>query len=61
MVVLDQTGVKEHERCIRCGRPLKSAESRQRGYGVVCWLKAQNIQKVSEVETVLPENAKKLF
>lgn len=61
MVVLDKTDVKEHERCIRCGKPLKSAESRQRGYGAVCWRKTQKIQKAAEAETVLPENAKKLF
>ena len=27
---------KEHEYCLRCGRRLKTVESRMRGYGSVC-------------------------
>ena len=27
--------------CKRCGRKLKSMESRERGYGKLCWEKAQ--------------------
>lgn len=27
--------------CKRCGRKLKSTESRERGYGKSCWEKAQ--------------------
>lgn len=31
----------EHIKCLRCGRRLKSEQSRQLGYGQVCWEKAQ--------------------
>jgi hypothetical protein len=31
--------------CKRCGRKLKSAESRERGYGKSCWEKAQTTLK----------------
>lgn len=27
--------------CIRCGRPLKSKESQERGYGPTCWKKSK--------------------
>lgn len=30
---------KEYDRCLRCGRKLKSAENRLRGYGKICWQK----------------------
>ena len=29
----------EHTKCIRCGRRLKSPETKERGYGDVCWKK----------------------
>lgn len=28
--------VKEHEYCLRCGRKLKTPETRLKGYGSVC-------------------------
>lgn len=27
---------KEYEYCLRCGRKLKSVETRRKGYGIVC-------------------------
>lgn len=39
-----------YERCIRCGRKLKTDESKELGFGKVCWKKQQ-------VETA----SKKLF
>ena len=29
----------EHEYCLRCGRKLKTADARKRGYGTVCYEK----------------------
>lgn len=29
----------EHSFCLRCGRPLKSMETRLRGYGNICYKK----------------------
>ena len=29
----------KHIRCIRCGRLLKDAEAKERGYGPICWQK----------------------
>lgn len=29
----------EHEYCLRCGRKLRSQESRQLGYGITCYKK----------------------
>lgn len=31
----------EHIKCLRCGRRLKSEQSRQLGYGQICWEKSQ--------------------
>lgn len=30
---------KEHERCLRCHRKLKTAEARKLGYGKICYEK----------------------
>ena len=30
---------KEHTKCVRCGRRLKSQEAKERGYGTICWKK----------------------
>lgn len=30
---------KCYERCLRCGRHLKSDEAKERGFGVKCWEK----------------------
>lgn len=35
----------EHIKCLRCGRRLKNAESRQLGYGQICWEKANIVPK----------------
>ena len=31
--------MKEYTHCIRCGRKLKTDESKERGFGKVCWEK----------------------
>ena len=31
----------EHKVCLRCGRKLKSEQSRQLGYGEICWKKRE--------------------
>lgn len=31
----------EHEHCLRCGRKLRTAEARLRGYGLICFKKMQ--------------------
>lgn len=36
---------KEHEYCLRCGRKLKSAEARIKGYGTICERKIKHSQK----------------
>ena len=36
---------KEHEYCLRCGRKLKNAEARLKGYGIVCEKKMKREQK----------------
>lgn len=36
---------KEYDKCLRCGRKLKSAENRLRGYGETCWKKVEVKQK----------------
>lgn len=33
--------------CKRCGRMLKTAEARERGYGKICWEKQQNSNQSS--------------
>ena len=33
---------KEYDRCLRCGRKLKSPENRKIGYGPICLKKSQN-------------------
>ena len=42
---------KEYDRCLRCGRKLKTFENRARGFGKVCWEKSKKNAK----------NSKKLF
>lgn len=37
---------KEYEFCLRCGRKLKSPETRAKGYGVVCEKKMKNAVKI---------------
>lgn len=32
---------KEFERCLRCGRKLKTEEARKLGYGKICYTKVQ--------------------
>lgn len=36
---------KEYDKCLRCGRKLKSQENRLRGYGETCWNKVKTEQK----------------
>ena len=33
-------------RCIRCGRVLKDDESKERGYGPICWEKMSNQKQI---------------
>lgn len=40
---------KQYDRCLRCGRKLKTTENRLRGYGKICW------------EKIIIKNSKKLF
>ena len=35
--------------CKRCGRKLKSDESKERGYGKICYEKAQNKEKIKKL------------
>lgn len=37
---------KEYEYCLRCGRKLKSPETRAKGYGVICEKKLKNPCKI---------------
>ena len=34
-----QSQFPDHEFCLRCGRKLKNALARERGYGVICYKK----------------------
>lgn len=36
-------------RCLRCGRPLRDADSRRRGYGPVCWEKVRGSLPPGEI------------
>lgn len=40
----------ESTTCGRCGRPLKDSKSRGRGYGPVCFKKAQEANEQHETE-----------
>lgn len=33
------SNTKEHSHCLRCHRKLKDLDSRQRGFGPICWAK----------------------
>ena len=37
--------IKEYEYCLRCGRKLKSAKTREQGYGDICFKKMKTNQK----------------
>jgi len=41
---------KEYDKCLRCGRKLKTPENRLRGYGKICYQKQ-----------ITKNNVKKLF
>ena len=41
---MSESKPKEYDRCLRCGRKLKSKENRLRGYGKICYKK----QKMSK-------------
>lgn len=41
----DEKKSKEHEFCLRCGRKLRNAEARIKGYGIVCEKKMKHSQK----------------
>lgn len=36
---LEQSAIKEHEYCLRCGRRLKNLDARIKGYGPICYMK----------------------
>ena len=42
----------EHIKCLRCGRRLKSEQSRELGYGQICWEKTQHNNKNYNLFTV---------
>ena len=37
--------IQEYNKCLRCGRRLKTQENRERGYGDICWKKMLVMQK----------------
>lgn len=37
-------------RCIRCGRLLKDAEAKERGYGPICWKKISTNEQIKLFE-----------
>lgn len=37
---------KLYDKCLRCGRKLKTEETRKRGYGDICWKKVNENKKV---------------
>lgn len=37
---------KEYDKCLRCGKPLKSLQSRQLGYGKQCYLKTKTTTSI---------------
>lgn len=39
----------EYKVCKRCGRPLKSIECKERGYGRVCWEKHKKSKRVKKL------------
>lgn len=55
----------EHIKCLRCGRRLKSEQSKQLGYGQICWERAQlgsksyNLLDVSSADVRNDTNDKK--
>lgn len=38
-----------YNHCLRCGRKLQSEESRQRGYGDICYEKSQNTENTQKI------------
>lgn len=53
--------IPEYDKCGRCGRRLKNLESRQLGFGAVCYSKVQTRRKhvpLFSVEVVGGENDK---
>lgn len=47
--------IKEYDKCLRCGRKLKSSINRKRGYGEVCWNKLK-IQSKGRLFNVTENN-----
>jgi hypothetical protein len=47
---MSTASTQEHEaHCLRCHRPLKSAESIARGYGAGCWAKVRNAERTADL------------
>ena len=40
---------KDHDRCLRCGRKLKTEDARVLGYGRICYEKMQKEKKVKRL------------
>lgn len=43
----------EYKTCLRCGRKLKTEESKSLGYGKICWLRyleSKKCKKLFEIE-----------
>ena len=49
---------KEHERCLRCHRKLKTAEARKLGYGKICYEKMMETNKTKKLFIVGETNVK---
>lgn len=47
----------EHIKCLRCGRRLKSEQSRELGYGEICWKKANHTNKIYNLCGISSDNA----
>jgi hypothetical protein len=53
MTSTETTGT-ETSRCLRCGRPLRSAEALARGYGAACWAKVRKAQRTADLSAWTP-------
>lgn len=47
----------EHIKCLRCGRRLKSEQSRELGYGEICWEKVNHSTKIYNLCNIVNNNA----
>lgn len=50
--------MKEHDRCLRCGRKLKNPEARLKGFGSVCEKKMERVKRYCLLENKWKYRAK---